>query len=160
MGMLHSSSGKRHFELYHEPTNYKIPKGVMKAILIREDQLRASAEYQAKYNEDDDLSHFREVTRELQLQALREVGIVDAELLDALVVLNNARFDYKDDPEMNQLTVYQRLDRSRQGTLKNESKLPNVPLIDEEGKSVMFADIEAESAAQGKALAIIAGSVN
>jgi hypothetical protein len=47
------------------------------------------------------------------------------------------------------LTVYQRLDRSRQGTLKNESKLPNVPLIDEEGKSVMLADIEAKSAAQG-----------
>jgi hypothetical protein len=132
----------------------------MKSILIREDELRASTEYQEKYNQQDDLTWFRDVTREIQMRALRENGIIEEELNTALVVLNNARFDYKDDPEMNQLTVYQRLDRSREGSLKEQHKLPNVRLVDEEGKTVMLADIEAKSASNGKALAIIAGSVS
>jgi len=160
MGMLHSSSGKSHFDLYHEPTNYRIAKDVLKRILIREDELRASEEYQTKYNQQDSLQWFKDVTQEIQFRAMRECGIIELELYSALIVLNNARFEFKDDPEMNQLTVYMRLDRSRRGDLKKDDKMPNVPLIAGDGATVMLADLEAKSAANGKALAVIAGSVS
>jgi len=44
MGMLHSSSGKNQFDPYFELTDYKISKEQLKAILIKEDALRASKE--------------------------------------------------------------------------------------------------------------------
>ena len=52
----------------------------------------------------------RDVTKKLQRQALEEYGITDER---GAIVLNNARFEFKDDPEMNQLTVYMRQDRSK-----------------------------------------------
>jgi len=160
MGMLHSSSGKSHFDLYHEPTNYSIPKDVLKKILIFEDAARASAQYQAKYTEQDSLQWFRDVTREIQIAALIQNGIPAADVNQALVVLNNARFEFKDDPEMNQLTVYMRLDRSRRGDLRMGDKMPNASLVGDDGMTVMLADLEAKSAANGKALALIAGSAS
>jgi len=52
------------------------------------------------------------VTKDLQLQTLKEHGVSEKDLKEALKTLNNARSDYLRDPEMNQLTVYQRLDFS------------------------------------------------
>jgi hypothetical protein len=44
MGMTHSSSGKRGFGAYVQPTSFQFPKETLKNILIREDELRASEE--------------------------------------------------------------------------------------------------------------------
>ena len=54
MGMLHSTSGKSFYDLYYQPTDFTIEKDLLKKVLIREDELRASAEIQARYSESDD----------------------------------------------------------------------------------------------------------
>jgi hypothetical protein len=44
MGMTHSSSGKRGFELYHDPKGLKIPRSEMIQILKLEEQYRFAQE--------------------------------------------------------------------------------------------------------------------
>jgi len=160
MGMLHSSSGKRQFEPYFEPTDFVFQRAQLIATLKREDELRASKEYQDKYNSADSLAWFRDVTREIQIKALRENGVADARLVDALTALNNARFQVKGDPEINRLTVYMREDRSRRGSLRGGHVMPDVSLVSLSGETVQLAQIAANARSNGKALAIIAGSVS
>jgi len=131
MGMLHSSSGKRGYD-YHrsEVVDYEIPKEIMKEILILEDQMRGSHFYQEKYSQSDNLIWFRDVTKEIQEKALRDNGIPEEDLEKGLKVLNNARYDYRDDPEMNRLTIYMREDNSKAGFLFQGCDVVDVPLLD------------------------------
>ena len=46
-----------------------------------------------------------------------------------LKALHNARWQMRDDPELNALTVYQRQDRSRRGSLRVGDAAPDVPLL-------------------------------
>jgi len=68
-------------------------------------------------------------------QALLEHGITDPR---GQIVLQNARFTFKDDPTMNQLTVYMRQDRSTAGTLFCGADAPDANLCTLEGKKVTF----------------------
>jgi len=52
----------------------------------------------------------------------------------------SSRGHYADDPAFNELTVYQRKDRSRAGTLRAGDKMPNVPLNDRDGTQVSLSD--------------------
>lgn len=136
--MFHSTSGKVGYQYHHQPLpGYHIPRYLMKKILIHEDKLRASPEVQALYSQSDDLAWIRDVTLQVQNRALAEYGFTDAR---GLIALNNARLEYIDDPEMNQLTVYQRLDNSRQGKLFDGVVLPNVQLATLDGSQVMLYD--------------------
>jgi len=161
MGMYHSSSGKHKYDYNYVKTSFTLPKEVLKQVLINEDKLRASPEYQSKYNENDNLSWFEQVTTDIQLQALRECGVTD--LTNGLFVLRNARVEFKDDPEMNQLTVYMREDRSRLGDLRENMPVPNVPLQTLDGETVMLKDYYdslQRSDFPPRPLIIVAGSVS
>jgi len=137
MGMFHSTSGKRGFEGFAVPTDFKIEKDILRNILIREDQLRASEEFQKEYSANDDLGWLRDVTIRIQKQALSENGIEDP---NGLTVLRNARFEFKDDPSMNNLTVYMRQDRSKSGTLNVHDMAPNAFLCSLDGTDTTLFD--------------------
>jgi len=132
MGMYHSTSGKRGFEPYQISTDFYIEKEVLRSILIREDELRSSEEYQQEWTQNDDLTWIRDVAIRIQQRALAEHGITDTR---GLTVLQNARFKYKDDPTMNSLTVYMREDRSKKGNLRSGDEIPDSPLFTLEGIS-------------------------
>jgi len=68
--MRHFTSGKDGFDYY--ASDHLIPKEYLIPIMRREDELRASPEYQAKYTEKDELQWFRDVTLEIQTKAIEE----------------------------------------------------------------------------------------
>lgn len=78
-------------------------KDKIKAALIREDQLRLGPAAQLAYSNAKTLEDIRKVTEDIQRQALEQVGI-SPEYWLSLDTLRRARFFFKDDPEMNQLT--------------------------------------------------------
>jgi len=131
MGMFHSTSGKSGFAPYEIATNFTIEKSLLQKILMREDELRASDQYQEEWSQSDDLSWMRDVAVKIQKRALEEFGITDPK---GLIVLQNARFKYKDDSSMNKLTIYMREDRSRKGDLQYLDEAPNAKLYTLEGK--------------------------
>jgi len=90
--------------------------------MIREEELRMSEEIQQKYTESDDLAHLRDVTLALQKQAIIESGIT-LPMSDALNILHSARFVHQHDPDMNNITIYQRMDRSREGNVEMGLKI-------------------------------------
>jgi len=133
--MYHSTSGKNGFRPYEVRTDYQIEKSLLIQILKREDELRHSQEYQNEYTKSDDLGWLRDVTTKIQERALAEYGITDSQ---GLIVLRNARFQYKDDPSINQLTVYMRQDRSRLGDLKYHDLAPDANLFTLENNQITF----------------------
>jgi len=159
MGMYHSTSGKRGFDPFYKRTNYVIPKETLKKILIREDELRASPEMQERYSAYDSLNWIKTVTEQIQEMALHEFGFSDPE---GGVVLNNARFVYKDDPEMNQLTIYMREDKSRRGDLLVGDMYPNANLKRLDGSPISLHDYISSirgALPSSRPLVLLAGSV-
>jgi hypothetical protein len=130
MGMFHSTSGKSFYKPHYKPVvDFTIPKETLKKILIREDELRYSKEYLEKYDQaqqQKSLGRIRDITTEIQNQALKEFGYWD---MRGITVLNNARFEYKDDPEMNKLTVYMRYDHSTEGDIAQQKVAPDAALV-------------------------------
>jgi len=160
MGMYHSSSGKAGFDYYASPSpSSNIPIDTMRDILIREDELRASQTWQDEYSKEDNLRWFEEVTYRIQLQALMDNGISEGRLNVGICALKSARFMYKDDPDMNQLTVYMRHDRSRKGSLQQGDDTPNVPLHTIEGTPIMLHDY-IKNLNSKKPLFVMAGSLS
>jgi len=128
-------------------------------ILKREDELRMSREYHTMISEHDTLEWIRDVTENLQKSVLREFGY-DAKLF--LPYLQSARARYINDPEMNKITVYQRMDRSRKGMLARGSALPNVKLCTlNEGSEIFLHDYIAkvQNNSGGRPMIITAGSI-
>jgi len=132
MGMMHSTSGKNGYTYYTNPygdaVGCLIPKDKLIQIMKLEDTYRSSEEFQQKYSEKDDLAWFRDVTIEIQKRAILFSGFDEGRIEEGLKALWMARGVYAEDEEINQLTVYQRKDRSRAGNLINGSPMPNVPL--------------------------------
>ena len=75
---------------------------------------------------------------------------------DMLNALHNARYDYRNDPEINKLTVYQREDRSRAGTLKRGDPAPNPLVLDLQGRQQRLLDVFSRP---GRPLVMICGSM-
>jgi len=157
--MFHSTSGKYGYA-YVQPPNPNsmrvIPKGVMKQILQREDELRLSSEYHNTISEQDTLRWIRNVTIKLQRQVLAEFGYDDSPSLQAL---HYARVQYLNDDEMNKLTVYQRMDRSRAGDLMCGSELPNAKLSTLDGKTITLHEYLENRKDKTKPVVITAGSI-
>jgi len=131
MGMLHFTSGKSGYMYYGTSmpaVRIRIPREKLMEILKLEDTYRASREYQDMYSKKDDLAWFKEVTIEIQKRALLETGLEIENLQQGLDALWRARGDFHSDPAINQLTVYQRKDRSRAGSMFDGCLVPNVPL--------------------------------
>jgi len=139
MGMYHSTSGKNFYNPYFDSPHggVYINKETLREVLIREEELRFSLEYLKgcdKAQKHKDLSKIRDLTVGIQCKALKEFGIDPTK--GGLNVLNNARYTYKDDPEMNTLTVYMRQDRSTEGNLRSKTNQlsPNVALLNLQGE--------------------------
>jgi len=156
--MYHSTSGKSGFEAHAQWTNYEIDQDNLRKILIREDELRSSEEYQNLYTQNDSLQWFKEVTENLQMRALKENGITDVR---GMTVLHNARFKYKDDPTMNNLTVYMRQDKSRRGSLRFNDLAPDANLCSLEGNNItLFEYMESLGERKQLPLVLLIGSVS
>jgi len=95
------------------------------------------------------------IWRHIPKEKINSLGIQEC-----LKVLRNARFQFQDDPEINQLTVYQRSDRSRKGNLMIGSQAPNILLNVINDKMSNNSEVELLSLQQGKPLVLMCGSVS
>lgn len=148
MGMYHSTSGKCGYAGYSLPCSVKLTKSQIRALLTREEELRQHGETQAAYSADDTCEHIRDVTVALQKRAIAETlpsGLVrDTGMETLLVAMHNLRFDptVAQDPELNAITVYQRMDLSHPGSVKNGCKLPDATLVTvSDGTTVSLHDL-------------------
>lgn len=73
-----------------------------------------------------------------------------------LKALRNARFEYRNDDEMNNLTVYQRYDKSKRGELGVGMSPPNILLNNTMGDSIDLLSLQND----GKPLVLICGSIS
>jgi len=154
--MYHSTSGKRGFLPYIVDTMLQIEPSQMKKIFEREEELRMGTEYHDKISEKDDVKWIRDVTVALQEQVLAEFGYGK----EYLVVLRNARYQYRNDPEMNQITVYQRCDRSKDGDIEHGGYYPNITnLFRLDGSNVSLDLFIFEQANPAEHVLILAGSI-
>jgi len=160
---MHMTSGKAGYNLYSDQPRIKlfhIPKEQLIEILRNEDQLRSSKEYQDKYSEKDSLAWFRDVTLEIQTKALLNSGISRENLAVVLPELWSARGEYLYDPDVNTLTVYQRKDRSKDGTLYPGCTMPNASLWTMTGEITNLQKYISSFKNPDLPLFIIAGSVS
>jgi hypothetical protein len=107
------------------------------------------------------------ITEELQAKALlaelghnrvAELGGTEG----ALTALHNGRFLWQSDSDLNQLTVYQRFDKSRNGPLRVGDPAPNVPLLrlePAEPDGITHTDISTLEQ-PGRPLVLVCGSIS
>ena len=101
-------------------------------VLRREDELRFSEEVQQEYSKkcgaNELMCHIRDVTLALQRRALRECGVEECDVENALVALHNHRIDYQGDEELLKLSVYGRHDICMRGELRSGVEMPDAKL--------------------------------
>jgi hypothetical protein len=105
MGMFHSTSGKLAYNLFCSPGVDIFPREKLREVLIKEDQLRHAKSIQELYSKqfatgNEYLHHIRDVTIELQKQALRDCGFPEETLSIALPSFQCHRAHYQDDEEL------------------------------------------------------------
>ena len=112
-------------------------------MLIRENELRLSDEYQKRYSEAETTSSsWLAVTDELQQQIIREFNL-DGEMDDALSCLRCATQIY---PDLKQIPLYTRYNRARDGDLQVGDIAPDVPVIQLDGQeSHLFDGLQSSS---------------
>jgi hypothetical protein len=114
-----------------------IPKETLKKMLLRENELRLSEEYQKKYEEAEKSwkIDWLKVTENLQLQILQEFEI--SNLSKGLFQLRTATVKF---PEFKSIPLYVKFNRSRVGNLKIGNEAPSMKLSDLEGNMVELID--------------------
>ncbi|CAF0719577.1 unnamed protein product [Rotaria sp. Silwood1] len=146
MGMAHVTSGRATFT-YQDLINTNpsttpksfIPKSLLKRMLIRENELRLSDEYQKRYCEAEKISSsssWLNVTDELQRQIIHEFNL-DDEMDDALLCLRCATQIY---PDLKHIPLYVQYNRARDGDLKIGDIAPNVPVVQLNGQQTQLFD--------------------
>lgn len=140
MGMTHSSSGKCGYGLHYRYTSFEFDVPTLQKVLEKENELRFSEEIQAEYSKNlrgnEYLSHIRDVTESVQLRALRESGIKECSLSQALIALQNYRHDFSSHPDLINLSVYGRYDICWKGEQMTGCKLGNFKLHRLDGSEV------------------------
>jgi len=168
MGMYHSTSGKHGFGGYHVRCDTEFTKEQAKALLEAEERLRASKQTQARYAERDDFEWLRDVTLDVQRSVIRDVMKLVApspqQMDDYLRALHNLRFrpDIASDPELNQITVYQRFDHSHPGIAAvGAPAIDDADLVDAiTGKAVQLSTFVEAAARADVPLVVMAGSAS
>ncbi|CAF3755235.1 unnamed protein product [Rotaria magnacalcarata] len=151
MGMAHVTSGRATFtyqDLINSnsstlPTSF-IPKSLLKRMLIRENELRLSNEYQKRYceAEQSSSSSWLDITDELQRQVIREFNLED-EMHEALLCLRCATQIY---PDLQSIPLYVKYNRARDGDLRIGDIVPNVPVVQLDGQdSQLFEGLKPSS---------------
>lgn len=128
-----------------------VDKETLKAMLRRENELRLSPEMQQQYTEAETHTselEWMEVTSELQRRVAREFGFTDVE--KGVQALRTASQIYPEEPEMQQIPLYVRYNRcrngsflfkqsfksSKKGDLQRGEEVTNVELMHLEGERV------------------------
>jgi len=173
MGMAHYTSGKNGYFVNHFGSHIRFSNEQKGELLRDEQRLRDSDRYQELYSRKDDLMWFRDVTIMLQLECLQEIieDIRNISQLNspgeaedrALKSLWSLRSDCREDPNLSNVTVYQKHDRSREGTLTKGVVAPDATLADRDGNKFSFYDHISklnEQAGEKRPIFVIAGSVS
>jgi len=107
-------------------------------MLIRENELRLSKEYQKRYEEAEQTStsSWLDVTDQLQREIIREFHL-DEEMEDALLCLRCATQIY---PDLKDIPLYVRHNRARDGDLQIGDITPNVPVVQIDGQESRLFD--------------------
>ena len=107
-------------------------------MLIRENELRLSEEYQKRYQEAEQKSSLSwlDVTDQLQREVIREFQL-DDEMEDALLCLRCATQIY---PDLKDIPLYVRYNRARSGDLQIGDSTPNVPVVQLDGQESQLFD--------------------
>lgn len=100
------------------------PKYVLKAMVVRENELRLSETWQRRFEDAERLADtdWLECVVQLQVQVVREFGWPD----DTVQALRRARQHFPDDPFFAEVPIYVRFNRARNGPLSPGSVVPNV----------------------------------
>jgi len=103
-------------------------KDILKQLLIRENELRLCKEIQQEYAEAERRTdtNWMIVTEKLQLKVLQEFGITNTD--EGLYALRTAALAFPDDPEICNIQLYVKYNRTRKGTLIQGDLAPNVTL--------------------------------
>eukprot|EP01102_Stenamoeba_stenopodia_P008811 TRINITY_DN2576_c0_g1_i4.p1 TRINITY_DN2576_c0_g1~~TRINITY_DN2576_c0_g1_i4.p1 ORF type:complete len:177 (+),score=25.94 TRINITY_DN2576_c0_g1_i4:54-533(+) len=156
--MRHFTSGKRGYRLYNPRLKPRqdIPRDVLRNMLVFENGLRTSKEFQEKYSQQDDPQHFVQVTREIQERTLSQFGYS----LDFLTVYQSSRALYQGDKALWSGVLYENYDISREGSLKEGCPVPDCRLYSlATAKETHLHDyLRSLSSDNTKPLVIIAGS--
>ena len=107
-------------------------------MLIRENELRLSAEYQQRYAEAENSSSssWLDVTDQLQRQVIEEFQL-DEEMEQALFSLRCATQIY---PDLKDIPLYVQHNRARNGDLQEGQLAPNVPIVQMNGEEGQLFD--------------------
>jgi hypothetical protein len=107
-------------------------------MLIRENELRLSEEYQKRYQEAEQTSSssWLDVTDQLQREIIREFHL-DEEMEDALLCLRCATQIY---PDLKDIPLYVRHNRARDGDLQIGEPTPDVPVVQLDGQESQLFD--------------------
>jgi len=127
---------------------------ILKAMLIREHELRTSIETQKIYSEAEksEATDWMEVTDQLQRRVIKEFGIEDEEL--GLYSLRTAAIAYPDVQDFKEIPLYVKYNRAKNGFLKCGDEAPNVNIVKMDqscGSLLDYSNI-------GRPLVVIAGS--
>lgn len=163
MGMYHSTSGKAGYAGYQIPCAYKFKLEDAVAVLTAEDLLRASPLTQDAYSQKEDFEWLKKVTVDCQVAAINKVvpGAIEEHGVETmLTALHNLRFDPRiaGDPRYNQLTVYQRCDKSHPGTVVEGGALADAPMTTSSGEEVSFVEYLDREEFRGRPVVVVAGS--
>eukprot|EP00928_Gymnodinium_smaydae_P000003 TRINITY_DN10003_c0_g1_i1.p1 TRINITY_DN10003_c0_g1~~TRINITY_DN10003_c0_g1_i1.p1 ORF type:complete len:185 (-),score=9.85 TRINITY_DN10003_c0_g1_i1:565-1119(-) len=125
-------SGKVGYGLHAQRGGLDLPREQLEGALKVEDRLRCDKVWQEKWAMFDTNEWRQQVCHELQLQALREVGVPEQALEKGLATLRSSRRRFQHDEDFYR-PVYVRFDRAVLPALTYDSineQFPHVPLID------------------------------
>jgi len=143
--MFHSTSGKRGYSLNCIASCPVFPREKLREVLIKEDELRNSERIQNLYSREfatgnEFLCHVRDVTLELQREALLQCGVSEENLDAQLSSFQCHRAHYANDEEILKLSVYGRHDKTSEGDFSNGANL-DVELYELDGKIVSLRSL-------------------
>jgi len=148
------------FIVHHGKSGYDIindivmiPRDLLIKLLKKENELRHSGKYIAKYSQRDDLDWLVAVTEEIQLEAILSVCDKEIATKEGLEGLRSALNSYIDDPEVMSLALYVKYDRSHRGEIDVDGVIPDCKLVSLDGSSVSLF-----SCITSKPTVIVAGS--
>jgi len=162
MGMTHMTSGKQGYRLHYQPTAYYFTREKILKVINIEDKLRLSTPYyQDQYTScGDDTTQIAKVTEQIQIQALKDSGIWELDIPQALIALRNMRHDWRYDNDVLNSAIYHRADHCTGGKVFNGMEIEDVSLVQLDGNVTTLLNYYRQvDPNMSKPLVIVSGSV-
>jgi hypothetical protein len=154
--MLHTISGRDAFIQSKPRTNASdlVDVSTLKAMLIRENELRLCPETQREYAKRQ--ADYMTFTDELQARVAREFGFEPDIGVD---ILRCALQLYPNHTELAEIPLYVKYNRSRQGCLAEGDAVPDVPLLTLDGEEITIRNyVRSIPGSESVPLVLISGS--